>query len=99
MAGSLRIRVAWSCLGRRPTPPTGTAASVNVQAPATVPGRQTLIFTAYAPCQSSLREKSLPRRGARPSDETARRSADDAVMAGIVASDTADDRAFQTTLG
>jgi len=33
------------------------------------------------------------------SDETARRRADDAVMAGIMASDTADDRAFQTTLG
>jgi hypothetical protein len=31
------------------------------------------------------------------SDETARRRADDAVMAGIVAGDTADDRAFQTT--
>ena len=33
------------------------------------------------------------------SDETACRRADDAVMAGIVAGDTADDRAFQTTLG
>jgi hypothetical protein len=33
------------------------------------------------------------------SDEAARRRADDAVMAGIVAGDTADDRAFQTTLG
>ena len=33
------------------------------------------------------------------SDETARRRANDAVMAGIVAGDTADDRAFQTTIG
>jgi len=50
-ASGLRV-----CLGRRLTPPTGTAASVNVQAPATVPGRQTLIFMADAPCRFSLRE-------------------------------------------
>ena len=84
-----------------------------------------LIFTAYAPCRSSLRVNPLRRaailddgiRSCRvfsmphillqvraflrlmTSDETARRRADDAVMAGIVAGDTADDRAFQTTLG
>jgi hypothetical protein len=37
--------------------------------------------------------------GLMTSDETARRRSDDAVMACIVAGDTADDRAFQTTLG
>jgi hypothetical protein len=41
-------------LFRAATPPTGTAASVNVQAPAAVPGRQMLIFTGYV--SSSLRE-------------------------------------------
>lgn len=37
--------------------------------------------------------------GLMPADQTTHCCAYDAVMAGIMASDTADDRAFQTTLG
>jgi hypothetical protein len=41
-ASGLRGPCLWSLFGAaRLTPPMGTAASVNVQAPATVPGRQT----------------------------------------------------------
>ena len=57
MAGHFASGLRGSCLGRQGSlPPTGTTASVNVQVPATVPGRQMLIFTAYAPYRSSLRE-------------------------------------------